>query len=67
MPLPSPANDEPLWLTTKQTAKLLAISERTLYDVARRGGLDRVKIGPRALRYRRSDVLQFAAEFGSAA
>ena len=67
MPLPSPANDEPLWLTTKQTAKLLQISERTLYDVAVRGGLSRVKIGPRALRYRRSDVLRFAETFGTAA
>lgn len=64
-----PANEpDALWLTTKQVASLLQISERCLYTLAKDGALPRVTLpGGRGLRYRRSDVERFAAEYGSAA
>ncbi len=63
----TPDTDEPLWLTTKQVARLLQVSERTLHDIAKAGDLPRVKLGARGLRYRRSDVEKFAESFGTAA
>lgn len=63
----TPASDEPLWLTTAQTAKLLNVSERCLYEIARRGDLPRVSLGARGIRYRVSDVKKFAETFGTAA
>lgn len=65
----TPASDEPepLWLTTKQVARLLQVSERTLHDIAKDGALPRVKLGARGLRYRVSDVKKFAETFSTAA
>jgi len=63
-----PNEDEPkLWLTTRQVASMLQISERTLYEITKDGALPRVRLGARGQRFRRADVEKFAAEFGTAA
>ena len=54
-------NSPPLWLTTKQVAAMLQVSERTLYEITKDGALPRVKLGARGLRYRCSDVEKFAS------
>lgn len=43
-----------LW-TIKETAEALQISERTLHDLRKRGGLSPVRLG-RSVRYRPADV-----------
>lgn len=44
-----------LLLTTKQAAKALAISERTLWELTRRGEIRRIKIGA-SVRYDPRDL-----------
>lgn len=64
-----PNEDQPnlLWLTTRQVAAMLQVSERCLYEIARKGDLPRVSLGARGIRYRASDVRKFAETFGTAA
>jgi excisionase family DNA binding protein len=52
---PKPASTEALLLTARQAAAALAISERTLYTLTKRGELPAVRIGA-AVRYDRRDV-----------
>ncbi len=50
-----------LLLDVRQTAALLGISERHVYELRRRGELPApVQLGPRIVRYRRNDIEQFA-------
>ena len=49
---------EPMLLTSRQTAKLLNISERTVFALTKSGDLPSVKIG-RCLRFRVSDLEAF--------
>jgi excisionase family DNA binding protein len=48
---------EPLLLTTRQTATLLGVSERTIWNLKRLGQLCVVRIG-RSTRYDRRDILK---------
>jgi excisionase family DNA binding protein len=48
---------EPLLLTTRQTATLLGVSERTIWNLKRLGQLSVVRIG-RSTRYDRRDILK---------
>ncbi len=48
---------EPLLLTTRQAAKMLTISERTLYTLTKSGQIPAVKLGVRGLRYDPRDLL----------
>jgi excisionase family DNA binding protein len=50
---------EPVLLSSRDAAKLLAVSERTLFDLARSGALEKVRIGTRGVRYRKSDIEHF--------
>ena len=64
-----PANPDPptLWLTTRETAALLNVSERCLYTLAKDGALPRVTLpGGRGIRYRRRDVERFSEAYGTA-
>jgi excisionase family DNA binding protein len=47
--------------TTKQAAHALAISERSLWVLAKRGSIPRVRVGS-TWRYRWADLEQFAAD-----
>jgi excisionase family DNA binding protein len=47
---------QPVLLTSKEVARLLAISERAVFSLAKSGQLPKVRFGA-AVRYRRSDVL----------
>lgn len=53
------ANDQ-LLVTTKLAAKLLAISERTLWQLTNDGDLPAVRFG-RTVRYAMSDLVAFIA------
>ena len=46
---------EPLLLTARQTARMLAISERSLYSLTKVGDLPAVRIG-RSVRYDTADI-----------
>ena len=46
---------EPMLLTTRQTARMLAISERSLYSLTKAGDLPAVRIG-RSVRYDPADI-----------
>jgi excisionase family DNA binding protein len=46
---------EPLLLTARQTARMLSISERTLYSITKEGRLRAVHIG-RSVRYDPADI-----------
>jgi len=46
---------EPLLLTARQTARMLAISERSLYSLTKAGNLPAVRIG-RSVRYDPDDI-----------
>lgn len=46
---------EPMLLTARQTAKMLAISERSLYSLTKSGDLPAVRIG-RSVRYDPADI-----------
>lgn len=50
--------EESLLLTSREAAKMLAISKRTLWDLTDRGEIPRVKIGW-AVRYSRGDLEEF--------
>ncbi len=47
---------EPLLMTTKQAARALTISERTLYSLTKSGAIPAVRLGPRGLRYDPADL-----------
>ncbi len=47
---------EPLLLTARQAAKLLNISERTLYARTQDGSITVVRIGDRGIRYDPADL-----------
>lgn len=49
----------PRLLTTRETAKYLAISERTLFSLAATGRIQSVKIGRRCVRYDMADLDEF--------
>jgi excisionase family DNA binding protein len=48
----------PLLFTARQAAEMLAISERTLWELTRRGAIRCVRIG-RAVRYTVSDLQSY--------
>lgn len=50
-----PTPVEPLLLTARQTSRMLAISERSLYSLTKAGDLPAVRIG-RSVRYDPSDI-----------
>lgn len=52
---------EPMLLNTRQTAKLLNISERTVFSLIKEGKLPSVKIG-RCLRFSVADLETFIAQ-----
>ena len=49
------AHAKSLLLTSQETARILNISERTLFTLAKNGGIPVVRIG-RAVRYARQDI-----------
>ena len=51
-----PANGKPLLLKVDQVAELLSCSRRLVWRLASEGQLPRVVLGPRCVRFRRSDV-----------
>ena len=51
----------PLLVTAKEAAKMLAVSERTLWTLGDSGTLPRVPIGPRCYRYDVADLLAWIA------
>ena len=56
-----PSSFPPMLLTSREAAKLLNISERTLWQVTRDGKLPCIRIG-RAVRYDFHDLHAFIAE-----
>jgi predicted DNA-binding transcriptional regulator AlpA len=46
-------------LAPRDTAKLLGVSERTLYTLSSTGALPKVKLATTCVRYHRDDVLNF--------
>jgi excisionase family DNA binding protein len=54
----APAAALPLLFTSRETARLLGISERTLWALTRRGEVPAVRIG-RAVRYDRRDLIEY--------
>ena len=52
----------PLLLTAKESARLLSVSQRTIYAITEpRGPLPCVRIGSRGIRYSRAAFEEFAA------
>lgn len=47
---------EPILLTARQAAKLLSLSERTLFSLTQSGRIPVVKIGERGIRYDPADL-----------
>ncbi len=47
---------EPILLTVRQAAKLLNLSERTLFTLTKAGKIPVVKIGDRGIRYDPADL-----------
>lgn len=60
LPVPLAAGTEPLLLRPRDAAKLLAISERALWERTRRGEVVCVRIG-RAVRYVRAALVSYIA------
>ncbi len=56
---PQPQQITPLLLTARQAAKMLAISERTLYARTADGSIKVVRIGNRGIRYDPADLRAF--------
>lgn len=56
------ASPEPALMTGKEAAEHLGISEKHLYNLAKRGLIPRVVLGSRAIRYRRSDLEALIAQ-----
>jgi excisionase family DNA binding protein len=52
---------ETILLTQPEAARLLAVSERTLFDLAAKGEIRRVRVG-RAVRYPRSELERWVRE-----
>lgn len=46
-------------LTTAEAAALLSVSEPTLRKLRRAGEIDSIRIGPKAVRYKDSDIQEF--------
>ena len=55
----TPAPTGPLLLTAAEAARALAISPRTLWALTQRGEIPALKIGRRAVRYNRRDLLAY--------
>ncbi len=49
----------PMLLTPRDAAKAMAICEKTLWNLAKRGELRPVRIGSRAVRYDLADLRRF--------
>ena len=47
---------EPLLVNCRDAARILAISERTLYTLTKTGAIQPVRIGRRSVRYARADL-----------
>jgi len=56
--------DEDALLDEEAAAELLACKPSHLRDLRRRHGLPHVKLGPRLVRYRRAELLEWAEETG---
>ena len=52
---------DPVLVTAREAAKMLAVSERTLWTLADSGALPRVPIGPRCYRYDVADLRTWIA------
>ena len=52
---------DPMLVTAREAAKMLAVSERTLWTLADSGALPRVPIGPRCYRYDVADLRAWIA------
>ena len=52
----------PLLLTLRQAAKVLSISERTLFTLTKDGALPAVRVGKGGKRYRISDLERYTRE-----
>ena len=52
-------NDDTLLLSGRDAARLLAVSERTLFTLTREGRVNAVRIGARCVRYDRRDLEKF--------
>ena len=52
---------DPVLVTAREAAKMLAVSERTLWTLADSGALPRVPIGPRGYRYDVADLRAWIA------
>jgi excisionase family DNA binding protein len=50
---------EPLLLTIRETAKALSLCEKSIWQLTRDGRLPVVRIGRKAVRYSRDDILAF--------
>ncbi len=50
---------EPALLSNADAAKYLAISVRTLYELAKQGRITPVRIGPRCIKYERRELDRF--------
>jgi excisionase family DNA binding protein len=57
LPSPDPAATPPLLVTVRQAAAVLAISERTLWALTKRGEIPVVRLG-RAVRYDPKDLVR---------
>lgn len=55
---PSEMTRQPLLLTPKEAAQMLAISERTLWTLSNSGSIPRLKIGA-SVRYKFKDLEKF--------
>lgn len=54
--IPAVQNAETTVLTREEAAKLLRVSEKTIYNLVKSGELKECKIGRRSVRYRREDL-----------
>jgi len=55
----TPTATEPMLLTVRDTARVLAVCEKTLWTLTRDGKLPAVRIGKRGIRYDRRDIERF--------
>lgn len=55
-PQPQPSPDAPILITVAEAAKLLSIKRGQAYDLAARGVIPTVKLGPRSTRVIRQDL-----------
>lgn len=52
--------DEPLLVDIREAARLLGVSQRTVWQLANDGAITAVKIGKRGVRYSRKSIEAFA-------